>query len=142
MRRIATAAALMVVMAAGTATAQPSPWQPEVRTTGGWVFTPGFAGGLGWLSLTNLLGVGPVQPFLNVGGIVALLFGIWMMSLGGKLGRLEKGARESQITVSALMLLSTAGLMISFRSRFWLVSFLLGYALLRAAANQQPTPTP
>lgn len=48
MRRLATVTAVALALTAATASAQSSPWQQEVRTTGGWVFTPGFAGGIAW----------------------------------------------------------------------------------------------
>ncbi len=101
------------------------------------------AGGLGWLSLSNVLGFGGSGSLVQIGGVVAMIFGIYLIDLGGKLSKLKQGARESQVTASALMLLfppvlTVAGIygliiMTSDRAR---AAFALGRTVLRPDSTE------
>ena len=60
---------------------------------------------LGGLSIVPLASVIVDIAWLpSIGGILAVILGLYLFGLGKRIARLEKGARESQITVSILML--------------------------------------
>jgi len=59
-------------------------------------------GGLGLFSIAPVMADVPWLP--SIGGIVFIIFGLYLMGLGKRVARLQKGAREAQITASVLML--------------------------------------
>jgi predicted Ser/Thr protein kinase len=60
---------------------------------------------LGGLSLFPLSSVIMAPAWIpSLGGIFAIILGLYLLGLGKRIGRLQQGARESQITVSVLML--------------------------------------
>ncbi|MCC7139870.1 MAG: serine/threonine protein kinase [Planctomycetes bacterium] len=67
---------------------------------------------LGVLGILVALGVVSLGSFVGLwfpfgfAGVVSFVAGIWLLGLGGRVSRLERGARESQLFASVLLLLA------------------------------------